>query len=51
MLVSLSIRDFVLIEKLDLIFARGPDSGLGALTGEGGPAPSDEKRGWFFGLF
>jgi outer membrane protein assembly factor BamD len=21
------------------------------MTGEGGPAPSDEKRGWFFGLF
>ena len=33
MLQSLSIRDFVLIEKLDLTFARGPDSGLGALTG------------------
>ena len=21
------------------------------MTGEGGPAPTDEKRGWFFGLF
>ena len=21
------------------------------MTGEGTPAPSDEKRGWFFGLF
>ena len=40
MLLSLSIRDFVLIEKLDLIFARGPDSGLGALTGETGAGKS-----------
>jgi DNA repair protein RecN (Recombination protein N) len=40
MLQSLSIRDFVLIEKLDLTFARGPDSGLGALTGETGAGKS-----------
>jgi DNA repair protein RecN (Recombination protein N) len=40
MLLSLSIRDFVLIEKLDLNFARGPDSGLGALTGETGAGKS-----------
>ena len=40
MLLSLSIRDFVLIEKLDLIFAHGPDSGLGALTGETGAGKS-----------
>jgi DNA repair protein RecN (Recombination protein N) len=40
MLLSLSIRDFVLIEKLDLTFARGPDSGLGALTGETGAGKS-----------
>ncbi|HEY6984379.1 DNA repair protein RecN [Reyranella sp.] len=40
MLVSLSIRDFVLIEKLDLTFARGPDRGLGALTGETGAGKS-----------
>jgi DNA repair protein RecN (Recombination protein N) len=40
MLVSLSIRDFVLIEKLDLAFARGRDSGLGALTGETGAGKS-----------
>ena len=40
MLASLSIRDFVLIEKLDLTFARGPDSGLGALTGETGAGKS-----------
>ena len=45
MLQSLSIRDFVLIEKLDLAFARdaagGPDvSNLGALTGETGAGKS-----------
>jgi DNA repair protein RecN (Recombination protein N) len=44
MLVSLSIRDFVLIEKLDLNFARGPSDephgGLGALTGETGAGKS-----------
>jgi DNA repair protein RecN (Recombination protein N) len=44
MLVSLSIRDFVLIEKLDLAFAResdaGPHGGLGALTGETGAGKS-----------
>src|SRR5712671_285617 len=40
MLVSLSIRDFVLIEKLDLSFARGIDGGLGALTGETGAGKS-----------
>jgi DNA repair protein RecN (Recombination protein N) len=40
MLQSLSIRDFVLIEKLDLTFARGPVSGLGALTGETGAGKS-----------
>ena len=40
MLVSLSIRDFVLIEKLDLTFARGPGHGLGALTGETGAGKS-----------
>ena len=44
MLVSLSIRDFVLIEKLDLTFARGsasePHGGLGALTGETGAGKS-----------
>jgi len=40
MLVSLSIRDFVLIEKLDLTFARGPQRGLGALTGETGAGKS-----------
>jgi DNA repair protein RecN (Recombination protein N) len=45
MLQSLSIRDFVLIEKLDLGFARdasgGPDeSNLGALTGETGAGKS-----------
>ena len=34
MLVSLSIRDFVLIEKLDLTFTRAGGGGLGALTGE-----------------
>ena len=39
MLLSLSIRDFVLIEKLDLSFARGP-VGLGALTGETGAGKS-----------
>ena len=44
MLQSLSIRDFVLIEKLDLSFARGPEGGahggLGALTGETGAGKS-----------
>jgi DNA repair protein RecN (Recombination protein N) len=40
MLVSLSIRDFVLIEKLDLALARGSESGLGALTGETGAGKS-----------
>jgi DNA repair protein RecN (Recombination protein N) len=45
MLQSLSIRDFVLIEKLDLIFARDVASGaggsnLGALTGETGAGKS-----------
>ena len=40
MLLSLSIRDFVLIEKLDLTFAHGADSGLGALTGETGAGKS-----------
>ena len=40
MLVSLSIRDFVLIEKLDLAFARGDAGGLGALTGETGAGKS-----------
>ena len=40
MLVSLSIRDFVLIEKLDLTFARGSEAGLGALTGETGAGKS-----------
>jgi DNA repair protein RecN (Recombination protein N) len=40
MLLSLSIRDFVLIEKLDLTFAHGLDSGLGALTGETGAGKS-----------
>jgi DNA repair protein RecN (Recombination protein N) len=39
MLLSLSIRDFVLIEKLDLTFAR-PASGLLALTGETGAGKS-----------
>ena len=39
MLATLSIRDFVLIEKLDLDFAHG--GGLGALTGEGGIAGAD----------
>lgn len=38
MLASLSIRDFVLIEKLDLEFAHG--GGLGALTGETGAGKS-----------
>jgi DNA repair protein RecN (Recombination protein N) len=38
MLQSLSIRDFVLIEKLDLAFAA--DGGLGALTGETGAGKS-----------
>ena len=41
MLVSLSIRDFVLIEKLDLDFVRcAADGGLGALTGETGAGKS-----------
>jgi DNA repair protein RecN (Recombination protein N) len=44
MLVSLSIRDFVLIEKLDLNFSRSPAGaaagGLGALTGETGAGKS-----------
>src|SRR5882757_2287256 len=44
MLVSLSIRDFVLIEKLDLNFLRssvaGAAGGLGALTGETGAGKS-----------
>jgi DNA repair protein RecN (Recombination protein N) len=44
MLVSLSIRDFVLIEKLDLNFSRSSASaaagGLGALTGETGAGKS-----------
>jgi DNA repair protein RecN (Recombination protein N) len=44
MLVSLSIRDFVLIEKLDLNFSRssagGAEGGLGALTGETGAGKS-----------
>lgn len=40
MLVSLSIRDFVLIEKLDLDFARAGGGGLGALTGETGAGKS-----------
>jgi DNA repair protein RecN (Recombination protein N) len=44
MLVSLSIRDFVLIEKLDLNFSRSSDArtegGLGALTGETGAGKS-----------
>jgi len=40
MLLSLSIRDFVLIEKLDLTFTQGPGSGLGALTGETGAGKS-----------
>ena len=40
MLLSLSIRDFVLIEKLDLTFTHGPEPGLGALTGETGAGKS-----------
>ena len=40
MLASLSIRDFVLIEKLDLDFARSGGGGLGALTGETGAGKS-----------
>ena len=40
MLLSLSIRDFVLIEKLDLTFTHGAESGLGALTGETGAGKS-----------
>ena len=40
MLLSLSIRDFVLIEKLDLTFARDAEPGLGALTGETGAGKS-----------
>ena len=39
MLASLSIRDFVLIEKLDLDFPRA-GGGLGALTGETGAGKS-----------
>ena len=39
MLASLSIRDFVLIEKLDLDFLRS-GGGLGALTGETGAGKS-----------
>jgi DNA repair protein RecN (Recombination protein N) len=40
-LQSLSIRDFVLIEKLDLTFATGGlNGGLGALTGETGAGKS-----------
>ncbi|TAJ32268.1 MAG: DNA repair protein RecN, partial [Reyranella sp.] len=38
MLATLSIRDFVLIEKLDLDFAQA--GGLGALTGETGAGKS-----------
>src|SRR5690349_6461644 len=40
MLQSLSIRDFVLIEKLDLHFARDSEGGRGALTGETGAGKS-----------
>src|ERR1700704_7069802 len=40
MLISLSIRDFVLIEKLDLDFVRSSAGGLGALTGETGARKS-----------
>ena len=40
MLVSLSIRDFVLIEKLDLDFVRTGAGGLDALTGETGAGKS-----------
>lgn len=40
MLASLSIRDFVLIEKLDLDFTRNGSGGLGALTGETGAGKS-----------
>ena len=42
MLVSLSIRDFVLIEKLDLDLSRSGagHGGLGALTGETGAGKS-----------
>ncbi|HYR66622.1 MAG TPA: DNA repair protein RecN, partial [Reyranella sp.] len=40
MLVSLSIRDFVLIEKLDLNFSVGARGGLDALTGETGAGKS-----------
>src|ERR1700744_5263573 len=40
MLLSLSIRDFVLIEKLDLSFTHESDPGLGALTGETGAGKS-----------
>ena len=40
MLLSLSIRDFVLIEKLDLDFVRSRNGGLGALTGETGAGKS-----------
>ena len=40
MLLSLSIRDFVLIEKLDLNFASAAGSELNALTGETGAGKS-----------
>src|SRR6476646_12240407 len=40
MLLSLSIRDFVLIEKLDLTLAHGANAGLSALTGETGAGKS-----------
>ncbi|WP_422003086.1 DNA repair protein RecN [Reyranella sp.] len=40
MLATLSIRDFVLIEKLDLDFPRSGAGGLGALTGETGAGKS-----------
>ncbi|MBV9835319.1 MAG: DNA repair protein RecN [Alphaproteobacteria bacterium] len=40
MLRCLSIRDFVLIEKLDLTFPTGKGSRLGALTGETGAGKS-----------
>ncbi len=40
MLHSLSIRDCVLIEKIDLTFVRGTGSGLGARTGETGAGTS-----------
>jgi DNA repair protein RecN (Recombination protein N) len=40
MLVSLSIRDFVLVERLDLSFVQGGRPGLSALTGETGAGKS-----------